>query len=313
MSPEISLSQSDLISIIISTYNRSDALITVLKALCTQTDEQFEVVIADDGSQPETLAAIKKVSWPFAWRHVWQVDEGFRAARIRNRAVANSRGGYIVFLDGDCVPLPSFVAQHRRLSEQNWFVAGNRVLLSERFTTEVIANDVDVQNQTFKYWRRAKKAGNCNRMLPFLQLPLGPCRKVRGSRWKGVKTCNLAMWRRDFDVVGGFDEAYQGWGYEDSDLVIRLLAKGVKRKSGKFAVPVLHLWHKENDMSGEAENAERLRLTKQRRNGQSQLPVSMSIASWSPLAMLLPPLFYPPFVVLPSDKETDGSGKQEGS
>ena len=71
-------------------------------------------------------------------------------------------------------------------------------------------------------------------------------------------TCNLAIWKKDFIAVNGFDEQFQGWGYEDSDLVIRLIHNRIKRKEGRFAVPVLHLWHKENDRSQHDENYQRL-------------------------------------------------------
>ena len=67
-------------------------------------------------------------------------------------------------------------------------------------------------------------------------------------------TCNLSAWRTDLLRVNGFDEAYSGWGLEDSDLVIRLLHAGVRHKNARFAAPVFHLWHRENDRSRLPEN-----------------------------------------------------------
>jgi predicted glycosyltransferase involved in capsule biosynthesis len=74
-----------------------------------------------------------------------------------------------------------------------------------------------------------------------------------------VRTCNLGLWRRDFAAVNGFDEAYEGWGFEDSDLAVRLLNARIRRKEGAFATGLLHLWHPENDRRFEARNLERLR------------------------------------------------------
>ena len=71
-------------------------------------------------------------------------------------------------------------------------------------------------------------------------------------------TCNLAVWRKDLLAVNGFDEEYQGWGLEDSDLAIRLLHAGLRRRSARFAAPVVHLWHRENDRGTLAENRRRL-------------------------------------------------------
>ena len=58
--------------------------------------------------------------------------------------------------------------------------------------------------------------------------------------------------------VNGFDESYEGWGLEDSDLVIRLLRAGVKHKTARYAAPVFHLWHREHDRSGLDTNRQRL-------------------------------------------------------
>jgi len=83
-------------------------------------------------------------------------------------------------------------------------------------------------------------------------------RKRQPKRWQGAKTCNLAAWRTDLIKINGFDESFQGWGHEDADLVVRLIRSGVHRKQGRFAVPVLHLWHPEQDRSHEVDNRQRL-------------------------------------------------------
>lgn len=245
-------------SIIITTYNRPDALALVLEGLCAQQDTDFEVLIADDGSDERTAQLLAENDYPLAIQHVWQDDQGFRAAKIRNKAVAKARGDYLIFIDGDCVPMPSFLTQHRHLAEAGWFVAGNRVLLSKDYTQEVLTRNEPIFLMNYRDLRSAKQRHAINRLAPMWSLPLGPLRKLGGAKWQGVKTCNLGVWREDFVAVNGFDEAYQGWGYEDSDLVIRLQRHGIKRKLGRFAVPVLHLWHPENDRSHEQDNLAKL-------------------------------------------------------
>src|SRR5512141_1388653 len=128
-----------LISVIVTTYNREDALEAVLRSLAAQTDRNFEVIVADDGSKAPTAALVE--SWKAKGtkigqrlEHVWHEDRGFRAAEIRNRAILAARGEYVVFLDGDCIARPDFVATHRRLAERGWFVTGNRILLSPELT-----------------------------------------------------------------------------------------------------------------------------------------------------------------------------------
>jgi glycosyltransferase involved in cell wall biosynthesis len=242
------LARRAVMSVVVTTYNRNDALKAVLRALNQQTDGSFDVIVADDGSEPNASA----ISEEFGAKHVWQPHNGFRAAAIRNRAVEASRGDYLVFLDGDCIPRPSFIRHHRALAEAGWFVTGNRALLSQQATASVLSS-ADPLRQN---WPLHRVRGGINRLSPFLTLPIP--RKRLATEWKGAQSCNLGIWRSDFDRVGGFDEAYQGWGYEDSDFVVRLIHAGVKRKDGRFATGVVHLWHPQNDRTSTARNLERL-------------------------------------------------------
>ncbi|MGH8553795.1 MAG: glycosyltransferase, partial [Methylococcales bacterium] len=132
----------NLISVVVTTYNRPDALLACLNSLIAQSDRNFEILIADDGSGQSTRQAIERFQaeqLTTVIEHVYQQDRGFRAGTIRNKAVARSRGDYIVFIDGDCVVFPDFVAMHRKLAESGYFVAGNRILLSREFT-EIVLN-----------------------------------------------------------------------------------------------------------------------------------------------------------------------------
>lgn len=248
------------VSVVVTTYNRPDALRAVIDGLAAQTDRDFEVRIADDGSREDTRELVQSMASsagiPIA--HVWQEDLGFRAGAARNRAAAGARGDYLVFLDGDCVPRPDFIKQHRALSEPGWMVAGNRILLSEGFTQRALAERLPIFGWSNERWQVAQREGSINRTLPLRSLPLGPLRKLAARRWQRVRTCNLAVWKRDFEQVNGFDEAYEGWGFEDSDLAVRLLNAGVRRKEGAFATGVLHLWHRENDRRFEGDNLARL-------------------------------------------------------
>jgi glycosyltransferase involved in cell wall biosynthesis len=251
---------AELISVIVTTYNREDALDAVLRSLATQTDRDFEVVVADDGSRPATAALIEswkaKLGRPLD--HVWHEDRGFRAAEIRNRAILASRGAYCIFLDGDCIARPDFVATHRRLAEPGWFVTGNRILLSPALSTEVLTQKRTPERWGLAIWMRQRMTGGINRLSALLRLPLGHLRRLRQNAWQGARSANLAVWRADLDRVDGFDADYCGWGKEDSDIIVRLLRAGVRRKDGAFATGVLHLWHAEADRSRLAENERRL-------------------------------------------------------
>jgi glycosyltransferase involved in cell wall biosynthesis len=249
------------ITLIITTYNRPDALAAVLEGCLVQTDRDFEVIVADDGSTQDTanLVATYQDRAKFAIKHVWQDDLGFRAAAIRNRALAAADSDYIIFIDGDCVPPAEFIASHRQLAERGWFLSGNRLMLTQAFSELVLRDKLPIHLWHARDWLRARWEGKIDRLLPLLRLnDLGWLRKQLPRRWQGAKTCNLSAWRDDLLRVNGLDESYIGWGLEDSDLVIRLLRAGILNKSARFSVPVFHLWHRENDRDRLTENRQRL-------------------------------------------------------
>lgn len=247
-------------AVVITTYNRPDALAAVLEGFRGQQDADCELIVADDGSTEDTRAVVERFQTrsPMPVRHVWQEDCGFRAAAVRNRAVAATGADYIIFLDGDCVPSRHFVRAHKRLAEPGYFLGANRLLLSPEFTQAVLAQQISIHTWSWREWMQAWRRREVNRLLPLLSLPDGPFRKWRPRRWQGIKTCNLSVWRSDLVRVNGLDEAYEGWGLEDSDLVIRLIHAGVKHKSARFAAPVFHLWHPEQDRAALPENQARL-------------------------------------------------------
>jgi glycosyltransferase involved in cell wall biosynthesis len=254
------VADAELISVIVTTYNREDALEAALRALSRQTDRHFEIVIADDGSRPDTARVIDEWRARLAvpLKHVRHEHNGFRGGEIRNRAIRASSGGLCIFLDGDCLAGGCFVAMHRRLHEPGWFVTGNRILLSRELTETVLAEGLAAEHWNFAVMARERLRGGINRLTPVVHLALGPLRKMQPDRWEGAQTCNLAVARQDLDRIDGFDCAYTGWGLEDSDLVVRLLRAGVRRKDGRFATGVLHLWHPQNDRSLLSANKARL-------------------------------------------------------
>jgi len=251
---------TDLISVIVSTYNRPDALDAVLRSLARQSDRDFEVLVADDGSRPDTAAVVQRWDRRIGRRvvHVWHPDNGFRLAEIRNRAILVADGAYCVFLDGDCLARRDFVAAHRALAERGWFVTGNRVLLSRELTERVLGKNLAPESWTMAQWLAAWRSGGINRLAPLIALPLGRLRKAQAHAWRGARGANIAMWRSDLIAVDGFDSFFAGWGREDSDLFVRLIRAGVRRKDGRYATGVLHLWHPDADRARLSDNEQRL-------------------------------------------------------
>jgi len=250
------MQQAPTISVVITTYNRPDALTAVVEACFLQDDKNFEIIIADDGSGANTRDCIDRLRArsPVPLKHVWQPDEGFRAAMARNRGTLAATGDYIIFLDGDCIPQRDFIARHRALAQPGFLVSGSRILLSQRFTEQVLAEHIDVPALGLFDKLRYRLRGDMNKVLQLmLRWPdLGRIR--RKFSWRRIKSCNLAVWRADLEKVNGFDESFVGWGHEDSDLVVRLFHAGVLRKDGALATEVPHLWHREARRDEESSN-----------------------------------------------------------
>jgi glycosyltransferase involved in cell wall biosynthesis len=251
-----------MISILLATYNWPQALKLCLESLATQTDKNFEIIIADDGSTENTKLLIEaiKASHPISINHLWQDDQGFRKTKILNQAIAAAHGDYLVFLDGDCIVQPDFVAQHRKLAQKGCLVTGSRILLNETFTQELLAWPHWSFQQFNSSLLSTRLNGGINKYWPLkIKLGNGSWRDYKQFVWRRIKGCNMACWKVDAEAINGFDETMTGWGHEDADFVFRLQRHGIGRKSGSWSTEVLHLFHKINDQGNAAENARRVR------------------------------------------------------
>lgn len=230
------------VSLIITTYNRPDTLELVLKSASYQNHTIDQVIVADDGSMLETIRIVNHWRDRLPVTHVWESDNGFRAARIRNLALMKAFGEYVVMIDGDCVMPPNFILNHLSLAKDDTMVAGSRYLYTKEFTASLLQ---DPESKIRALYQNVK----------FKTLPLGLLRDCYQKSWDIVRTCNLGLWRKNAIAIGGFDERYIGWGREDSDFVIRLLGSGMRIRSGRYSVCVGHLYHPEQSRDHLAENS----------------------------------------------------------
>lgn len=249
-----------LISIIIATYNWPEALNLCLQSLREQTDTDFEIIIADDGSEPTTRRVVDEIgAFSVPIRYCWHEDDGCRKTIICNRAMREAKGSYFIFLDADCLVQPDFVARHRKLAKKGHMVTGSRVLLSETLTKEIIARKIWNFHGFSNRLPLLRLQGGINKILPvLLKLDDAVWRNYREFVWRRIKGCNMACWREDALAIGGYDETLLGWSHEDADFVFRLQDAGVIRKAGAFSTEVFHLYHRVRDQSNDAESKERL-------------------------------------------------------
>ncbi|MEI6946001.1 glycosyltransferase family 2 protein [Paraflavisolibacter sp. H34] len=230
-------------SLIIATYNWPSALRLCLQSVLEQVVLPDEIIIADDGSGAETGALVADFQRrsPVPLRHIWQPDEGFQLARIRNKAFAAAEGDYLVQIDGDLVLHPRFVHDHLRFARRGAFVSGARSLLDEAYTHQVLA--AAAVPKLGPGHPHLKKKYNA------VRLPLLAALNYRLQRGKKnmhyVLGCNMAFWKDDLWRVNGYNEAFTGWGKEDNDLAARLINAGLELRFVKFGAVVYHLHHRE--------------------------------------------------------------------
>jgi len=237
-------------SVIVSTYNRQDMLVKVLDGLRHQTIPADEIIIADDGSNPKTVKAIHKIinDFPTAIHHIWQEDRGFRAALIRNKAIQKSSGDYLISLDGDCIPGKHFIEDHISLAENGYFFQGKRILVGQKRAQSFTYQDIASMSKLLKL----AVSPHFSNKHHLLRLPFFPA--LSSKRLSGIKSCNLAFFRKDIYSINGFNQDFVGWGREDSELAVRLYKFGLKKKEHPFKAICFHLWHRENDRKQLSQN-----------------------------------------------------------
>ena len=235
------------VALLITTYNRPDALNCVLASVAKQSRLPDEVTICDDGSDPRTSGIIASWSRRLPICHVWTPDKNFRAALTRNLGILKSKAEVLIFVDGDCLLPPSFVENHLKLAQPGYLVSGGRHLLSHEQTKSVLSGSLALDT-AFDNWK-------------FRKWSLGPLRDLASVKWETVRTCNLTVYQEDALRIAGLDESYVGWGREDSDFVVRLIHSGVKIRSGRLAACVAHLYHCESARDQLSVNDQKFRET----------------------------------------------------
>jgi glycosyltransferase involved in cell wall biosynthesis len=225
-------------SLIISTYNRAEALELVLLSLIAQTVLPNEIVIADDGSGDEIKKMIidfsEKTSIPI--KHVWQEDIENRKPTILNKSIAQSNYDYIIQIDGDIIMNKYFVEDHLTFSEKGFYLYGSRVN-----TLQPILNSI-YKNKTLHFNFFSK---GIQRRARTIRIPLFKkfAKKV-DKRSRKLRGCNLSFWKEDFITINGYNENLIGAWREDSEMIERMHNSGIKGKRLKFAGIAYHLYHK---------------------------------------------------------------------
>ena len=240
-------------SLIVTTYNWPQALEICLNSVLRQTALPKEIIVADDGSREETINLVKKIkdSNPnVKIIHSWQEDDGFRLSMSRNKAIAKATGKYVIIIDGDLILERHFIQDHIENMEKGYFIQGSRVIISEEESKKILKGKLpEFPKVLFEKGYKNKANTIRNKLLSKIVTK-------KDKKLSGIRGCNMSFFREDLVKVNGFEEKIQGWGREDSEIAVRLFNSGIGKKKLKFGGLTYHIYHKENDRSGLAENDE---------------------------------------------------------
>jgi glycosyltransferase involved in cell wall biosynthesis len=233
------------VSVIVSTYNQPEWLQKALWGFEQQLEKNFEIVIADDGSTEETKMLINsfKETSSLKITHIWQEDHGFQKTKILNKAIVASKGEYLIFTDGDCIPRNDLVSTHLGLSRPGCFLSAGYFKLSMKISKQITKNDIETQRCFNAKWLLKlglKKTFKINKLTSYgLKEDILNTFTPTSATWDGN---NASGWRKDVLAVNGFDERMQ-YGGEDREMGERLMNYGIKPQQIRYSTVTLHLDH----------------------------------------------------------------------
>ncbi len=233
------------LSVIITTYNSEDWLRKVLIGYSVQSETDFEIVIADDGSTPKTKQLLEEFIsfFKFPIIHVWQEDDGFRKSEILNKAIIASNSNYLLFTDGDCIPRKDFVKMHLKHKQKGYFLSGGYFKLPLQLSYVISELDI-VQQKCFSVkWLISKglkvnfkitKLTDNGFFASFMNW-ITPTKKTFNGH-------NSSVFKEDLLAINGFNQDMH-YGGLDREVGERLFNLGILSKQIRYDAICLHLHH----------------------------------------------------------------------
>lgn len=237
------------VSLFLSTYEQPFHLRLVFEALLRQSFRDFEILVCDDGSGAETKRIIddyRRRSTDIPIRHFWQENLGFRKCRILNEALRSATGDYCVFLDGDCVPHRDYVGDHFAKRKAGRYLAGRRAEISEKIGARLTPEKVRAGYFDFPRLDLLLSGldGESEAINRTVRIPNAFLRRLlKLERVTDMKGCNYSVHKESLVAINGFDEDYEGYGREDTDVELRLQNLGLSIKSMRGLALQFHIWH----------------------------------------------------------------------
>ena len=233
------------LSVIVTTYNATAWLEKVIRGYAAQQFRDFELIIADDGSTPETAELIENLRQDTGLdlRHVWQEDEGFQKCRILNKAILHARHNYLVFSDGDCIPRADFLAVHAARAQPGCYLSGGYYKLPMATSEAISREDIDAGRCFDRDWLIAHGLPRNSKKWKITASPAQARWLNRLTPTKcNFKGANGSAWLSDVLAVNGFNEDMH-YGGLDREFGVRLVNLGIRPVHVRYDAIVIHLDH----------------------------------------------------------------------
>lgn len=237
-------------ALIISVYKNTRFLRAVLDALRFQTEQNFELIITEDGNDPTMQMFIENYPFHHPHLHLTQEDLGWRKNKALNNAIRAASAPWLIFIDGDCILHPRFIEMHLRYAEKNTILAGKRVKLNSTLTDWLLH---DINNLHLMPGKIRKYLFKKAAQLRFIEEGIF----INPDRWLGfiprmrklnrLKGCNMSFSKEAIEAINGFDEDYVNPAVgEDADITWRFKSAGYHFQSLRNLAVQYHLYHPEN-------------------------------------------------------------------
>ncbi len=244
------------VSIIIAFYNRIDYLNLVFASLERQINDDFEVIIADDGSEEIVKKQVAKLchSATFSTQYIWQEDIGFRKNRILNRAITAAKSPYLIFIDGDCILHKNFIQEHYQNRRKNVCLTGRRVNLSHKISCRLTPQRVKNGYLETHFFQILFDSiwGKSRYVEKGWYVSNPSIRRLLNKKDRTMLGCNFSLRKTDILDVNGFDERYKLPSIgEDTDIEFRLRLNNTRICTLNNIAIQYHLFHPQQPRSYE--------------------------------------------------------------
>lgn len=238
------------VSIIISVYKDVEALRLILNALQEQTHLADEIIVSEDGNSSEMKSYLASLNHSTI-KHLSQEDKGWQKNKALNQSIKASSSEYLIFIDGDCVPYPTFIEAHLSLAKKNAVLCGRRSEPGEHFSTLLKTEQLSIQKFVSNYVKNYFKLKRDKIRHYDEGLYLKPNSTVlqiikffRRKKENHIVGCNFSCWKSDLEKINGFDEDFVlPTTGEDTDIERRMRHFGITMESCRYSANLIHLYH----------------------------------------------------------------------